>query len=289
MAENRKDVNQDELCFTITDVARQIGVVPATIRNWEKQGLFTAARTDSGYRVYSVDDIERLRNIRRYSKDENMGIKAIRMLCAPRQDLVSRARSGPPGEATVSKKLLSRKWKEYRLSRGYLLEDVANAAGISTSYLSMIENDQTRNVSFKVMQRLAGFYGENILYYFNGAENDQPLIRAGEGEVFSIGIDGVRVQSVSTRKEYTLSPMLYTVQAGAGRRNPVTHHGDEFMHVLAGQVKITLAGREHDLQAGDSFSFHSREPHSWYNSGRTEAKILWVYTHLESVVSSAGQ
>lgn len=288
MPKNRKDMNQDELYFTITDVAKQIGVVPATIRNWEKQGLFTAARTDSGYRVYSVNDIELLHNIKRYSKDENMGIKAIRMLCAPREDLISRTRSGPPSEATVSKKLLSRKWKEYRLARGYLLEDVANAAGISTSYLSMIENDQTRNVSFKVMQRLAEFYGESILYYVNEAENDHPQVKSGEGEVFSIGVEGVLVQSISARKGYTLSPMLYTVQAGAGRRGPVTHHGDEFMYILKGHIRVNLEDKEFDLKTGDSFSFHSSESHSWYNCGQSEAKIIWVYTHME-MVSSGGE
>ena len=75
--------------------------------------------------------------------------------------------------------------------------------------------------------------------------------------------------------------MLYTVQAGRGRAAPATHHGEEFVYVLEGQVRMTLAGRSYDLKAGDSFSFHSSEPHSWHNSGQTEAKILWIYTHMD--------
>ncbi len=49
---NKKNTMQYGVFFSITEVARQIGVVPATIRNWEKQGLFTARRSDNGYRIY---------------------------------------------------------------------------------------------------------------------------------------------------------------------------------------------------------------------------------------------
>lgn len=51
--------------YRIGDVARQAGVSAANIRYYEKEGLLTpAAREDNSYRLYSADDVHRLRFIR---------------------------------------------------------------------------------------------------------------------------------------------------------------------------------------------------------------------------------
>ncbi|MDR1920723.1 MAG: MerR family transcriptional regulator, partial [Candidatus Adiutrix sp.] len=101
---SKTSLNQDELYFKIADVAHQIGIVPATIRNWEKQGLFQAKRSEKGYRVYDLDDIEQLRSIKQLSKDKSMGINAIRMFRRRNPEETGRAGAGGR-EAVVSKRL----------------------------------------------------------------------------------------------------------------------------------------------------------------------------------------
>ncbi len=280
MNKRPKRINDDELYLTINEVAKQIGVVPATIRNWEKQGLFEARRTEKGYRIFNVNDIERLRGIKEYSKDKSMGINAIRMLYTGRGDgeLVPQAVEPAGGGVLVSKKFLGRKWKKYRLSRGYLLEDVARVVGISASYLSKIENVQA-NVSYDVLQRLAMFFGVYILYYLNDAEEEKNLVKKNQGEMLSIGIEGISIESVISRKG-TRSAMVYTVEPGCGRSVQDSHNGEEFIHVLAGKILMKLGGSESCLQTGDSISFSSRTPHSWTNHGKRAAKLIWVYTPL---------
>jgi len=50
----------------IGDVAKEFGISPKTIRWYESQGLIPeAGRTESGYRVYTSGDIERVRFIRK--------------------------------------------------------------------------------------------------------------------------------------------------------------------------------------------------------------------------------
>ena len=46
--------------LTVGDAARIIGVVPATIRLWERQGKLPAQRTASGIRLFSQADVEHL-------------------------------------------------------------------------------------------------------------------------------------------------------------------------------------------------------------------------------------
>lgn len=53
-----------EELFPIREVARLTGVNPVTLRAWERRyGLIQPTRTESGHRLYSLTDIERVRSI----------------------------------------------------------------------------------------------------------------------------------------------------------------------------------------------------------------------------------
>ncbi|WLH13649.1 MerR family transcriptional regulator [Pseudomonas hefeiensis] len=56
-------LKQEEL-FPIREVARLTGVNPVTLRAWERRyGLIQPTRTESGHRLYSLGDIEKVRSI----------------------------------------------------------------------------------------------------------------------------------------------------------------------------------------------------------------------------------
>jgi DNA-binding transcriptional MerR regulator len=56
-------LEQEEL-FPIREVSRLTGVNPVTLRAWERRyGLIVPTRTESGHRLYSMADIERVRSI----------------------------------------------------------------------------------------------------------------------------------------------------------------------------------------------------------------------------------
>ncbi|HWT69144.1 MAG TPA: MerR family transcriptional regulator [Pseudomonas sp.] len=56
-------LEREEL-FPIREVARLTGVNPVTLRAWERRyGLIVPTRTESGHRLYSMTDIERVRSI----------------------------------------------------------------------------------------------------------------------------------------------------------------------------------------------------------------------------------
>lgn len=53
-----------EELFPIREVSRLTGVTPVTLRAWERRyGLIQPTRTESGHRLYSMTDIERVRSI----------------------------------------------------------------------------------------------------------------------------------------------------------------------------------------------------------------------------------
>lgn len=62
------DASQNEL-FPIREVSRLTGINPVTLRAWERRyGLIQPTRTASGHRLYSMSDIERVRNIRAWTE-----------------------------------------------------------------------------------------------------------------------------------------------------------------------------------------------------------------------------
>lgn len=52
----------DNNFYTVSDVANMIGVSIDTIRRWEKKGLIKAKRSNKNYRVFNIDEIERIHN-----------------------------------------------------------------------------------------------------------------------------------------------------------------------------------------------------------------------------------
>ncbi|HUI10857.1 MAG TPA: MerR family transcriptional regulator [Bacteroidota bacterium] len=64
--------------YTIGTVARLLGVSVHTLRMYEKKGLILPSHADSGHRLYSRHDLDRLKCIRSAINDEKISIEGIR-------------------------------------------------------------------------------------------------------------------------------------------------------------------------------------------------------------------
>ncbi|SCZ79997.1 helix-turn-helix domain-containing protein [Acidaminobacter hydrogenoformans] len=278
-----KSENNAELFFSINEVAKLLGVVPATVRNWEKQGFFIAKRSSNTYRIYSLEDIETLKKIKQYSIDDKMGSKAIKSLLMTQSTLPPLIGGIDIYDAATppSRKLIGSKWKLYRDKLALTLEEVAKQVGISTSYLSKIENGQA-NISYEILERLAAFYGESVLHFFEPEEENRNLVEKGTGEPVQSGIPGVTLESLISQKEYVLFPMMFYVEPGAGAPETHQHHGEEFIYVVCGNFRVTLNHTDvYEMYTGDSMYFKSTEFHSWMNPGKKTAQVLWVHSPVE--------
>jgi DNA-binding transcriptional MerR regulator len=78
-----KDIDdKDKLCLTRKEAAEYLQVTIDTLRNWELNGLITVKRMQNGYRIYTENDIKRLKIIRSL-RCANYSLSAIlRMLSA---------------------------------------------------------------------------------------------------------------------------------------------------------------------------------------------------------------
>lgn len=273
--------HEDTFTFTISQAAKALGVVPATIRNWEKSGLITAKRSASNYRIFTLDDMETLKKIKEYSNDKHMGMQAIKMLLPNTQEMSDvQMYVEQQKESTFSKKLMSEKWREIRRQQGYTLEEVSKAVGISVAHLSNLERGG--NVSLDLLNKLAHFYRESPLYFMRSSAQDNHLIRKGCGERFQLKNDpGIEMVSLVGMHEHVMYPVLCTVEPGCGNLTPHTHNGEEMVYILSGVVEYRLNDEPpYILHPGDTFYYRGSDLHSWQNISNKPAKLLWVHSAI---------
>ena len=58
----------------------------------------------------------------------------------------------------------------------------------------------------------------------------------------------------------------------------MSHEGEDFVYLVAGEMLYEVDGVAYDLKAGDTLHFDSRKPHRGTNTGAVTAIELWVGT-----------
>lgn len=162
--------------------------------------------------------------------------------------------------------------RRMRLQQGLTLDQLAQAAGLTRSYLSKVERGLNAP-SITVGLQLAQALGVTVEQLFErGAAQGAVTItrarerRAGEAaQLVSGPIDGGRLSA------FVLQP------ARVRMRNPAGHHrGEELVYVLSGAVELELPDLCERLEAGDSAHFDSSIPHRITSVGEVEARLLAV-------------
>ena len=188
--------------------------------------------------------------------------------------------AAPPAEpADAITRHLGGRVKQLRAERGWSLEALANASGVSRSMLSQIEREQA-NPTLAVTLRIARAFGMALgdLLEMPGATSAVTVIRAADRAYHYRSDKDCRIR--------TLSPLnlekdveFYEVQlqsGGALRSSPHFEGTREFLTVQKGHVRVESAGDAEELDPGDSASYRADVPHALVNIGKTEAVVFLI-------------
>ena len=77
--------------FFISMAARELGMHPQTLRKYERLGLVSPTRTIGSMRLYSPEEIERLRLIKRLVDEQGINLAGVQQLLSV-ADIVERMR-----------------------------------------------------------------------------------------------------------------------------------------------------------------------------------------------------
>ena len=70
----------DDPVISIGVLAQKVGLSVSAVRKYENEGLLIAQRTESGHRLFSHEDVTRVRNIQHLIQDLGLNIEGIRRL-----------------------------------------------------------------------------------------------------------------------------------------------------------------------------------------------------------------
>jgi DNA-binding transcriptional MerR regulator/quercetin dioxygenase-like cupin family protein len=258
----------------IQQAAHLVGATPVQLRTWEQQKLITPGRTPSGYRVYTITDVERMRRIQSLMATGVNAAGVRRILDAEAQPAHRPAAAADTPHAPD----IAGTIRDLRKRRGMTLRDVSAATGLSPSYLSALERGAAAP-SIASLQKIGAAFDTNALTLMSGSYQapESPVVRAADRRMLDSD-KGVRIEDLSTAGS-NLEPLIFTFAPGAGSDGAISHEGEEFLLVLSGRLSLQLDGSEdYLLDPGDSMSFRSERAHEFGNPGTVPTSVLWLNT-----------
>jgi transcriptional regulator with XRE-family HTH domain len=174
---------------------------------------------------------------------------------------------------------LGRRVKKLRGDRGWSLEELAAASGVSRSMLSEIER-QRANPTLSVTYRIARAFGlslQDLLESANSASTIQTIRANDRAQIFR------KDKQCQIR---TLSPLnldkdveFYELRLppnGALRSQPHVDGTREFLTVEEGEVELQSGNSSETLGKGDSATYRADVKHTIVNTGKREAVLFLV-------------
>jgi DNA-binding transcriptional MerR regulator/quercetin dioxygenase-like cupin family protein len=265
----------------IADLSRLTGVPASTLRLWESHGLIAPGRSANGYRVYAPGDVQRVEAIRRLRDVEGLNLPAIR-------SVLGGAAEGEGARPAATPWNLGARLRALREARRLSMRAVAAATGLPISLLSTLERT-SRGASVASLHALAKCYGTtfNELTRLAGP-GFEPVVRSGAGRVIPTLGRGIRVEQLAEGQRL-MDCQRWVLEAGAGSEGAYAHGGEEFIHVIAGGLEVTLdGGQPFRLAAGDSIAFESSRLHAWRAPGPGPTELLWVNCEPPPAASVTG-
>ena len=171
--------------------------------------------------------------------------------------------------------------RDLRKAKRLTLHEVAEAAGISVSYLSQIERNVSR-LPIGVLKKLADVLGVHMNWFFPGGSNGPAherdvIVRVGNRRNLTFTGLGITEELLSPNLSGPLEMLISTIHPGADSEY-YTHDGAEAGLVMNGTLELWVNDEHYRLQTGDSFAFPSTTPHRCANHGKKPVKVLWVIT-----------
>ncbi|BBZ79096.1 transcriptional regulator [Mycolicibacterium anyangense] len=168
---------------------------------------------------------------------------------------------------------LGPKLRALRKDRELTLEALADRAGLTKGFLSLVERGQT-TISVPNLLKVCDILGVSLGSLFDYPES--AVVRDGRGAPVEMGGSGIREYLLTPQTERHLQVMRSVLQPGGGTGGAYTLDSETiFVFVVRGRLRLLVDGQESVLEAGDSYTFSARAAHSWDNPGHEESEVLW--------------
>jgi transcriptional regulator with XRE-family HTH domain len=167
--------------------------------------------------------------------------------------------------------------RDLRRERRLSLRDVSHATGISSSFLSLVENGKS-DITLGRLMKLAAFFDVHVSDLLPaGVGRDPIVIRASERRHIGSPSEGIDLYLLGPDSERRFLPLLAEFGPGGGTAEFVQHEGEEYIYVLEGRIRLEVEGHQPVvLERGDGAYYRADRPHRFTTVDSERASLFGV-------------
>jgi transcriptional regulator with XRE-family HTH domain len=173
-----------------------------------------------------------------------------------------------------------------RLSRGFSLEALASASGVSRSMISDVERG-AKIPTVLVLARLATALGATVSRLLGEDQPDRVISLPWSAQPTITDATGWQRRVLSPNLPYVEFEFIRTVVPGGvviGEFAPHAAGSREYVAVETGSLTVTLDGSAHELSTGDALYYAGDCVHAFANPGSTEC-VYYTAMHVAPLAS----
>ncbi len=169
--------------------------------------------------------------------------------------------------------------KARRTELGLSLRDLAQTTGLSATFLSSLERGRA-NPTLDSLRKVSNALSTSLLRMADDAPKQSPIVRNNQRRHISFPPGHVRLEILTP--SLTRKMVLFQVHATAEDGNlvvqPLSEPTEECLVVIAGHLRIRIAGQITEMSAGDSVYFQGSDLESLHVIGDGEASYISAVT-----------
>jgi transcriptional regulator with XRE-family HTH domain len=165
-----------------------------------------------------------------------------------------------------------------RQARGWSLDELAGRSGVSKGMVVQIEAGRT-NPSIGILCRIADAFGVTVARLLEtGPSRPVRVSDAGSAPMLWRGDRGGFARLLVGRSEPEFVELWeWRLQPGDAHDSADHTPGTrELVHVLDGELIVTVQGADHRVRAGETIDFLADKAHGYRNGGGSPVRLLMV-------------
>ncbi len=188
--------------------------------------------------------------------------------------------------------------KILRRAKKMTAKEVAEKAGVSAAYISMLENGKS-NYNLKILLKLVNIYGETLSDFLQTAHSDDRIRHLEDMKQLSQDKHKLDYRVLRCEGDPDIFRPYYFQLEPGGDTEMSKHTGTEYIFVIEGSVVLTLIDPEsgkterYQLHQTDSIYYSSAWFHGTKNESDGNSKFILIYSPYtqegDTLLKGAGQ
>lgn len=173
---------------------------------------------------------------------------------------------------------IGEKIKNLRIKNALTQEELANRCELTKGFISQLERDLTSPSIATLVDILEGL-GTNLKDFFNET-TDEKIVFSKEDAFEKENEEHNNIINwiIPNAQKNAMEPIHVEIRSGGRTKEVPPHEGEEFGHVLTGQILLHVGKDVHRVKKGESFYLKPGKAHYLSNEGKTTAIVIWVST-----------